>query len=102
MRESPSILDRPTEVPRMPGAGSGSHPRSTSMSAMLRYDGAGLVGAIALFCLSLTPSLLPRSWLAQGLISGFLAAVGYGPAVRLGRLVRAVIPAGAATTMWKT
>ena len=43
MRESASILDRPTEVPRLPGAGNGSHPRSTSMSTTLRYDGAGLV-----------------------------------------------------------
>ena len=30
------------------------------------------------FCLSLTPSLLPRDWLFQGLIGGINAAIGYG------------------------
>ncbi len=42
------------------------------------YRFAGLVGATALFCLSLTPSLLPRGHVLQGLISGILAAIGYG------------------------
>jgi uncharacterized membrane protein len=31
-----------------------------------------------MFCLSLTPSLLPRSYLFQGLISGLLMTIGYG------------------------
>ncbi len=35
------------------------------------------------FVLALTPSLLPRSWLAQGLVSGCAAAVGYGLGVAL-------------------
>ncbi|GIE95032.1 alpha/beta hydrolase [Paractinoplanes rishiriensis] len=43
-----------------------------------RYQFSGLVVAAVMFCMSLTPSLLPRSWLIQGLISGLLAAVGYG------------------------
>jgi uncharacterized membrane protein len=38
----------------------------------------GLAGAVALFCLSLTPSLLPRGSLLQGVISGILTAIGYG------------------------
>ena len=33
------------------------------------------------FCLSLTPSLLPRDWLFQGLIGGINAAIGYGVGV---------------------
>jgi uncharacterized membrane protein len=42
---------------------------------------AGTVGAIALGCLSFTPSLLPRDWLMQGAVTGISAAVGYGVGV---------------------
>ena len=38
----------------------------------------GLVVALGFFCLSLTPSLLPRSPLFQGLVSGASTAIGYG------------------------
>jgi uncharacterized membrane protein len=34
------------------------------------------VGA-AFYCLSLTPSLLPRAWFLQGVVSGITAAMGY-------------------------
>ncbi|MDS7596534.1 alpha/beta-hydrolase family protein [Agrobacterium tumefaciens] len=37
----------------------------------------GIVIGTALFCASLTPSLLPRSWLMQGVLSGFSFAIGY-------------------------
>jgi uncharacterized membrane protein len=42
------------------------------------YSFVGLVGAAAFFCLSVTPSLLPRGHVLQGLISGITAAIGYG------------------------
>src|SRR4051812_3897196 len=45
------------------------------------YGFVGLAGAVTLFCLSLTPSLLPRGFLLQGLISGITAAIGYGVGV---------------------
>nr|WP_040745356.1 alpha/beta hydrolase [Nocardia transvalensis] len=38
----------------------------------------GLVVATVFFAWSVTPSLLPRDWLFQGLISGLNAAIGYG------------------------
>ncbi|MFB7721227.1 alpha/beta hydrolase [Nocardia sp. NPDC056100] len=38
----------------------------------------GLVVATLFFAWSLTPSLVPRDWLFQGLISGLNAAAGYG------------------------
>jgi uncharacterized membrane protein len=38
----------------------------------------GLAGALVFFCLSLTPSLLPRGIVLQGLISGITATIGYG------------------------
>ncbi|GAA2514865.1 alpha/beta-hydrolase family protein [Pilimelia columellifera subsp. columellifera] len=44
----------------------------------LRYDLVGLAFAATFFCLSVTPSLLPRGPLLQGLISGIAAAIGYG------------------------
>jgi len=40
------------------------------------------------FCLSLTPSLLPRDWLFQGLIGGLTAAIGYGIGTFLAKMVR--------------
>ena len=46
-----------------------------------RYTLTGVAGALVLFCLSLFPSLLPRTGLTQGLISGITAAFGYGAGV---------------------
>ncbi|WP_454041110.1 alpha/beta hydrolase [Cellulosimicrobium sp. Marseille-Q8652] len=48
-----------------------------------RFSATGLVLALALFCLSLTPSLIPRAWYYQAVISGVSAVGGYG----LGALV---------------
>ncbi|MFD3428153.1 alpha/beta hydrolase [Nocardia fluminea] len=41
-------------------------------------DYVGLVVATMFFGLSLTPSLLPRDWFFQGLLSGINATIGYG------------------------
>ena len=46
-----------------------------------RYTLPGLAGALVLLCVSLTPSLLPRTGLTQGLISGITAAFGYAVGV---------------------
>ena len=43
------------------------------------------------FCLSLTPSLLPRDWLFQGLISGVNAAFGYGLGVLIGNTTYRIV-----------
>ena len=53
---------------------------------------AGLTGALLLFGLSLTPSLLPRTWQVQGVVSGVSAAVGYGLGAALHAAVRRVKP----------
>lgn len=42
------------------------------------YNYVGLVFAVIFFCFSLLPSLLPRSWFFQGLVSGVSLAIGYG------------------------
>jgi uncharacterized membrane protein len=48
-----------------------------------RYTWSGTTGAVVLGCLSLTPSLLPRSWLIQGIIAGITAVIGYGAGVAI-------------------
>jgi uncharacterized membrane protein len=47
------------------------------------FSYAGLVFATFFFALSLTPSLLPRTFLTQGILSGFALTVGYGAGVLL-------------------
>ncbi|MBL3955530.1 hypothetical protein FH721_25810, partial [Bacteroides thetaiotaomicron] len=37
----------------------------------------GLVGAFFMYIMGTTPSLLPRSWFYQAVISGIAAALGY-------------------------
>src|SRR6478735_518304 len=51
-------------------------------------DFAGVVGALILIGLALTPSLLPRPWLFEGLIAGVCAAVGYGIGAVVGWAIR--------------
>jgi uncharacterized membrane protein len=65
----------PETTPAEPAA---TGPRRFGWLRRRRYGFSGLVGATLFFCLSLTPSLLPRDFLIQGLISGVLAATGYG------------------------
>ncbi len=52
---------------------------------------AGLSFATVFLCVSLTPSLLPRTWVSQGLVSGIAAAIGYGTGVVLGWLTRKLV-----------
>jgi beta-lactam-binding protein with PASTA domain len=46
-------------------------------SLLRRLSPTGVAVAVAFYCLALTPSLLPRPWYLQGVISGILAATGY-------------------------
>lgn len=57
----------------------------------LPCDLAGLAAATVFLCWSLTPSLLPRSWLLQGAVSGSIAAAGYGLGVLVGHLTRRTV-----------
>lgn len=56
--------------------------------SLVRLDFVGITFAALFFCLSLTPSLLPRSWAFAGLVGGINAAFGYGLGVAIGKLVR--------------
>ena len=50
------------------------------------------MGALVLLCLSLTPSLVPRGWVLQGVVSGVSAAIGYGLGVLTSHLLRTLVP----------
>jgi uncharacterized membrane protein len=64
------------------------HPLYVWAWSLVRLDFVGVTFGALLFCLSLTPSLLPRDWLFQGLIGGLNAAIGYGIGVFSERLLR--------------
>ncbi|MEV5955909.1 alpha/beta-hydrolase family protein [Streptomyces sp. NPDC051987] len=51
----------------------------------------GLGVAVLCYCLSLTPSLLPRAWWLQGLVAGVSAAVGYAVGAVLESLARLLL-----------
>ncbi len=52
------------------------------------YSAVGLLFAGAYFLISTSPSLLPRTWYYQALVSGICAATGYGIGVLLAWAVR--------------
>lgn len=62
---------------------------SWNLLARLRPTFPGLCGAFLFALLSLSPSLLPRPALFQGLVTGITAAIGYGLAVALAWVWRA-------------
>jgi uncharacterized membrane protein len=59
--------------------------------SLLRLKFVGVAFGALFFCLSLTPSLLPRDWVFQGLIGGVNAAFGYGLGVLIGRTIYRVV-----------
>lgn len=73
------------------------HPLVVWAWSLVRLDFVGVAVATVFFCLSLTPSLLPRDWLFQGLIGGISASIGYaiGVVVAIAVCVLMLIPAAA-------
>ncbi|KUI43499.1 hypothetical protein AU197_22390 [Mycobacterium sp. IS-1590] len=64
------------------------HPIYVWAWRLLRLDFVGIAFSALFFCLSLTPSLLPRDWLFAGLIGGINAAIGYGIGVFVAKMLR--------------
>lgn len=65
-------------------------PPKTALSRFtgwLRLDFEGVVGGLVFFCLSCTPSLLPRGYVLQGVVSGISFAIGYGLGVAVSFLL---------------
>jgi uncharacterized membrane protein len=62
-----------------------------SLVRRTRWNFPGLAVAVIFFCLSLTPSLLPRGWTLQGTVSGVLTATGYGIGVLVSLVTRHVV-----------
>src|SRR3954464_10569700 len=76
-RPAPDTPDTPTSPAAAPADG-GDRPARRWWGWLPRYTWSGTLGALLFGCASLTPSLLPRGWLVQGIISGITAAIGYG------------------------
>ncbi len=55
---------------------------------LVRLDFVGVAVGALFFCLSLTPSLLPREYFFQGVIGGINAAIGYGLGVAIGKAMK--------------
>lgn len=71
------------------------HPLVVWAWGLLRLKFVGIAFGALFFCLSLTPSLLPRDWMFQGLIGGLNAAFGYGLGVVIGKAVHRLVLRGA-------
>jgi uncharacterized membrane protein len=85
-RPSPDVTPPPETHPA-PGK-----PRPWMMRYLGTFSPAGLTGALICYCLSLTPSLLPRVWYLQAGMSGLTTVIGYGLGVFTGWLARSLIP----------
>ncbi|EKT83130.1 hypothetical protein WSS_A08489 [Rhodococcus opacus M213] len=82
-------VDRgPRELSRLVDPALLHGPRLDRTWRFLRLDFTGIAFATLFFCWSLTPSLLPRDWLFQGLIGGINAVIGYTVGTTIGWLVR--------------
>ena len=64
------------------------HPLLVWAWGLVRLDFVGVAFGALFFCLSLTPSLLPRDYLFQGPDRRVNAAIGYGSGVVIGTLLR--------------
>ncbi|GIE93340.1 alpha/beta hydrolase [Paractinoplanes rishiriensis] len=63
-----------------------AQPRRRVVRCGLSVTGVGL--SALFYCLSFTPSLLPRPWFLQGAVAGITAAMGYAAGTAIGALVR--------------
>jgi uncharacterized membrane protein len=86
--EPPTVAAAPPQADRKPRWW--SFPRTRRYVA--RFSLAGLTGALLFYCLSLTPSLLPRAWFLQAVMSGITVVIGYAIGTFIGWLLRSLIP----------
>ncbi|WP_197375498.1 alpha/beta hydrolase [Mycolicibacterium baixiangningiae] len=82
--------DTVTDTPERPRR----HPLLIWAWGLVRLDFTGVAFGALFFCLSLTPSLLPRDWLFQGLIGGLNGAIGYGIGAFLSKILARFVVRG--------
>src|SRR3954471_22661878 len=80
-RAAGGSTDTDVPLPPPPPEDDEDHQSRRWLTRLPRYTWSGTVGAVVVGCCSLTPSLLPRGWVVQGVISGITAAIGYGAGV---------------------
>ncbi len=96
--EPASLEPVDTEVVGSPDARRSSSDEQPSMSWGDRFRWVfwrhltfgGLIGALVLFCVSATPSLLPRAAMLQGVVGGVAVVIGYGLGSGASSLLRKV------------
>ncbi|RVW00707.1 alpha/beta hydrolase [Rhodococcus xishaensis] len=81
------LRESPQPVPPARPSFQQRHPFVVWAWSLLSLDFTGIAFGTLFFCWSLTPSLLPRDWLYQGLIGGISAAIGYAVGTAIGWLV---------------
>lgn len=74
-RAEPDPLDSPEPLDPSSGSLADSDDAPTALS--LRFSQPGLTVGLLFFALSLAPSLLPRTGLFQGVVSGITTTIGY-------------------------
>ena len=86
----------PENAPAPAPPATATRPRPTRI--VRRAPGfGGMIGALLFFCLAQSPSLLPRTWLLQGVVAGITAACGYGLGASAAAIARAIGPASWST-----
>jgi uncharacterized membrane protein len=101
----PPSGDTDVSSPSAAPEGTGRRPARWWLRWLPRYPWSGTAGAVLFGCASLTPSLLPRGWLLQGLIAGVTSAIGYGLGVAVAWFVAEVtdrrLSAGSRRLAWQ-
>ena len=74
-----------------PAARPPSRPRRIGRAIVRRPVSGGLAVGLFLWCWSLTPTLMPRTWVTQAAIGAVCATVGYAVGTLLSRIVWAIL-----------
>jgi uncharacterized membrane protein len=77
-------ISPPADSIDAPGTPAPAHPRFIRTGLSI----TGVAFAAVFYCLSFTPSLLPRAWFLQGVVAGITAAMGYALGTAIGALIR--------------
>jgi uncharacterized membrane protein len=89
---APDAAVEATELPAPPTVSASPRRRHRVVHALVaRPTFGGLAGATALWWLSLSPTLLARTWASQAVVSAVCAAAGYAIGILVGLIVHVVL-----------